>query len=202
MTDSQLFDAKYWQRPNPLPSIGAPNSDEVFKAVGYSLSEWEMMEDQLAYLFCRLVNPKNSSSFSAAHRAYGAIESSHSRREAIKAVAEIFFSHHHTKAEVIKQLQKLINAIGMASKRRDDFAHGVVIAVNINAKSSGAFLFPPQYKSDRTYAFRPREADAMTSEKYRYNADNIYEAARKFDELRGAVIDCWKSFGPLNLEAD
>lgn len=51
-------------------------------------------------------------------------------------------------------------------------------------KDLGAFLFPPSYNTQRTYAFpRPDDPNTIWTEKLRYTFADIMELAKKFHEL-------------------
>jgi hypothetical protein len=142
-TDPALFTEAFWKRPQTSPK-GNPNADGICQAVGRALSEWEHAEGALADLFCVVTRVTDAVSYRAVYRAYGTIDTSAGRREAITAAAEIHFSPYWDKAR--KSLDQLLEAVARASRRRDDIAHGIVASftshIGMHVRISGLFSYP------------------------------------------------------------
>src|SRR5262249_32790985 len=114
----------------------------------------------------------------------------------VLAVAEIYFGAYWENKFVRQSLQDVINAMGRASKRRDDIAHGIIWGgIKIEHMDYGSFLMPPEYNTGRTFAFMPDTPDPLRlmRAKYRYTAANIENWGSKFIELRDAIIDYFKA---------
>ncbi|PHN53232.1 hypothetical protein AO286_26575 [Pseudomonas syringae] len=187
-SDQSLFVPNYWKAPDLSPH-GSATQAEVFQAVGAALSAWESVESALAMLYVILCDGETGP-YKALARTFGSITSSGSRREAIKAAAEIYFGQDWETPKVKKRLVRILESIGEASRRRDEIAHGQAHGATINNKSYGHFLFASEYISSRNYAFpQVNSADPLSffTAKYRYTAVDILEFEIKFNALREAV---------------
>ena len=123
-----------WARPKPADK-GSASADEIYLAVGKTLSVWESVEEAFAQILCAFIhtNPMN-----AAARVYGSIISPGGRRDALNAAAEPFFHWHNVKPEHRAEYAALMKHFQPAIGRRNDVAHGVVISVG----NRGHFLLP------------------------------------------------------------
>jgi hypothetical protein len=133
-------------------------------------------------------------------RAYGSIISNVGRRLAVDAAAEIYFSYlSEYKKQIRKSLMEVLNVVQWASKLRDDIAHGIVwpyatvqfgISEGVTrTEAIGCFLLPPEYKTDRTYAF-PRHGGHPTElmrAEYCFTSKNIEDIALKFMAVRAVI---------------
>lgn len=107
-------------------------------------------------------------------------------------------------AELRKPLIDILNAVQWASNRRDDFAHGIVIPPSeyfrrnlLNpdepeeTQSFGCFLLPPEYKTDRTFAFRQSEhlghPSTWLKARYSYTGSQITQFGFQFLLLKAAI---------------
>jgi hypothetical protein len=187
-SDQSLFAPNYWKAPDLSPQ-GSNTQAEVFHAVGAALSAWESTESVLATLYVILCDGE-SGPFKALARTFGSITSSGSRRDAIKAAAEIYFGQYWAMPTVKKRLIRMLDSIGEASRRRDEIAHGQAYGITIDNKSYGYFLFASEYISSRNHAFpqfNPVDPLSYSTAKYRYSAAEILAFERKFNALRDAV---------------
>jgi len=187
-TDPALFTEAFWKRPEPS-SKGDSDGNTICQAVGRALSAWEEAEGALADLFCFVTRAtSDAASYRAVYRAYGAIHTSAGRREAITAAAEVHFSPYWDKIK--KSFTGVLDAVGQASKRRDDIAHGVVRSYVVNNEDFGAFLTPPEYNQGRTHAqMQGSEPLDFLRARYRYTSADIMGIAAKFRKLHFAVRD-------------
>ena len=146
--ESEIFSEAYWERPD-AGNQGNPNASQVYEAVGFALTRWELMEEALAELYLALVGAPKASD-NPTRRAFGSIESNSGRRKAIDAAAEAFLGQHWNDKDIRAAFVWITYFVGTASKRRDDIAHGIVVRQVIDGKDYGYFLFPPDYNSLRT----------------------------------------------------
>lgn len=187
-TKNPLFLASYWNRP-PNAVQGDATGHPVYTAVGYALTNWEMAEEKLGGLYLRLVRAKETS-YDPIRRAYGSIESNSGRRKAIEAAAEAYFDDYWADGDIRRAFLRLTEAIGFASKRRDDIAHGIVLGQSMDNVHYGFFLFPPDYNTARTNLFAdPEGGDPLyhTMTKYRFTSTQIKDLGDKFRELKAAI---------------
>lgn len=187
-SDQSLFAINYWKGAK-LSSQGSSSQVEVFQAVGAALSAWESVESMLATLYVILCDGETGS-YKALARTFGSITSSGSRRDAIKAAAEIYFGPDWDNLKVKKRLTRMLESIGEASRRRDEIAHGQAFGITVDNNSYGYFLSASEYISSRNHAFpqvNPDDPLAFFTAKYRYSAAEIFEFEMKFNLLREAV---------------
>jgi hypothetical protein len=194
-----LFPGDFWDRPKTPAEMGARHGADVFKQVGQALTNWELAEEEMKTLFMVLSEVNSPSAWLAVKRAYGSIISNSSRRTAIESVAEVYCAEHWENPVVKKPFDDVIQNIGKASKRRDDVAHGKVVhhhQISSGVHTDrGAFLFPPDYNTERTYAFLTQQpwypGKDMWSEshhaKFRFTDKEIEEYAKKFLTLKDAI---------------
>lgn len=194
-----LFPGDFWDRPKVPADTGAKRHTDVFKAVGYALTNWELAEEQMQTLFLVLSEVNSPASYLTVKRAYGSIISNSSRRTAIESVAEVYCGEHWENPVVKKPFDDVIQNIGKASKRRDDIAHGKVVRYTTISSGvrieRGVFLFPPDYNSERTHAFLKQQAwvpgkDMWPSShqgKFHFTDSEIEEYAKRFLSLKDAI---------------
>jgi hypothetical protein len=187
-TDPAVFTRAFWKRPEPSPK-GDPDGNMICLAVGQAISAWEEAEGALATLFCFVTRATTDTvSYRAVYRAYGTIHTSNGRREAIAAAAEIHFGSYWDK--VRKPFTEVLEAVGHASRRRDDIAHGIVRSYTVNNEPFGAFLTPPEYNQSRTHAgIQDADPLAFLRARYRYTSADITGIAAKFQKLHFAVAN-------------
>jgi hypothetical protein len=80
--------------PTPIlefKSIGSGTPEEIFLSVGRALTQWEVIESVLGWLFGHLVESDSH----AAQRAYGVISNTGGKRNALENAAEIFSDRHY-----------------------------------------------------------------------------------------------------------
>jgi hypothetical protein len=186
-----IFGSEFWERPVPSKKDDE-NPDDIYRAVGWTLSQWEQADQELAGLFSVLsvVGDVFAVEAEGVSRAYGAIESNSGRRKAVEAVAEVFFGNYWDDKPVRQSLIDIIEAVRRASRLRDDIAHGIVrTGLGMDHVDYGYFHMPPRYNTGRSYAFK-REEDgplAYLRAKYRYTTSDIVLFGRKFIELRDTI---------------
>ena len=179
----------HWKRPDNK-NKGDPNDDVVYKAVGVALTNWEKLEETLAVLFLSVTEQTNSST-NPVKRAFGAVESSGTRRKMLLAAADAYFGVDWDDKEIRLSFFRVIEAVGFASQRRDDIAHGKVYHFN-KEPNFGAFLLPANYNTDRTKAWTyssESETDPLffTFTQFRYTSDDINEFAKRFEQLSNSI---------------
>jgi hypothetical protein len=186
-----IFTEAYWRRPEPK-DMGDPNPDMIAQAVGFALSKWEETDQAMALLFMLMTECPTAQSYNAVRRAYGSIESNSGRRGAVEAAAEVYFGPYWANKYVKASLTDITTVVGLASKRRDDIAHGIIWGkIILDGKNYRSFLMPPEYNTGRTHAFWPDTPDPLRlmRAKYRYTASDIAACQNKFRDLRNEIIE-------------
>jgi hypothetical protein len=185
-----VYTQTFWGRPVPR-DFGDPDAEEIYRNVGYSLSQWEFADQALADLFLAFAfsgNVGTAQAYNVARRAYGSIAGNAGRRNAVLAAAEAFFLDAWQKKPVRQSIINIVNAVQWASNRRDDIAHGIVWGkIRTDGKDFGAFHMPPEYNTGRTHAFPQSGTFAFSTAKYRYVAADIATFGDKFGELRRTI---------------
>jgi len=194
-----LFPKGHWDRPVPEPR-GDHNADAIFHAVGSALTAWENAECALAMLFQVMSRAETPNAHNALRRAFGSIESGAGRRKALEATAEIYFAPYWEDPKVKKPFKALMTAFELGSQRRDEIAHGMAYSVAGDNHDLGAFLFPSEYNTQRTFPWMTSGDDpfGFTRARYRYTSTMIRGFAIKFGELWGAVIDYIPTIAMVN----
>jgi hypothetical protein len=111
---------------------GDSDRDTLLAAVGFALSTWEMLEEELAQLFAALIGAKWGG---PAVRAYGSVNNFYGRAEMLAAAAEAFFYEatigrikiagpDRLIAESQPQVQDLMKHCREFAGRRNEIAHG------------------------------------------------------------------------------
>lgn len=191
----RLFPKGYFARAKP-EAVGDQDVSAIFHAVGFALTNWEQAECALATLFYVVSNATEVNALNAIRRAFGAIESSAGRRRAIRAAAEIYFSHEWTNPLVRDPFDGLLKAFDDGAARRDEIAHGTAYGLTADGTALGAFLYPAEYNTQRTLALMGAHDDpfGITRATYRYTSLNILDYAAKFSELRDKA---WEFIGSI-----
>jgi hypothetical protein len=188
-----VFTQDYWTRPENQ-NLGDADNNNIYHAVGYALTCWEIAEEALAELYLVLTHTEKSS-ISPVRRAFGSIESNSGRRKAIEAAAEAHFERRWEENDIRKAFLLVIDAVARASRRRDDLAHGIALGQQFDERSFGAFLFPPDYNTPRTHMYADTgDGDPLffTMTKYRFTSQQIMEFANRFNQLKEAI---WEHTG-------
>lgn len=158
-----------WNRP-PIPVIGDETPDEIYTAVGWALSGWEMLEMGLVGLFDTLIGIALDSH--ASHRAYGAVTIWNIRRDMLRAAAEAYFLEFPNKP-LASAVEEEIKFADRYAARRNDIAHGIVLAydeVYGSPSPLGGFrgwLLFPAVTSTKAMTL------PFSSPKYAYSANQI-----------------------------
>jgi hypothetical protein len=122
---------------------GPDNPEEIYVAVGYALTMWESLEEELSELFLTYLGTINP----AASRAYGSIVSGQGRVGMLKEVIESVY--RHSSPSVADLHTRAMTKIGALAGRRNEIAHGIVSNPTVNRESFGFCLFPPSYNSSK-----------------------------------------------------
>lgn len=175
----------FWTRPT-RSSKGDPDAKQVYEAVGFALSTWEMLENNFSFLFTLFVDTDSH----AARRAYGSLANNTARTDALRGAAEVFFSEWVVNKPEQEQFQRLIDHFERAAEKRHEIAHGIVM----NVLDMGHFLIPPDYNSSKMAAFLDdeeykKDTIARLRAQYRYTRNDINEFSRRFGKLADAAIE-------------
>ena len=134
-----------WDIP-PFPIRGDDNQDTTFAGVGRVLTQWEMIEVELAQIYGWL--DMRPDQIEALHR-YGEPQSFRERKKGLQAVADLYFRRNpHQTAE--GEFCTLITKVYNFSARRNDVAHSIVRPFQwiLSPKLEGPLQFcavPPHY---------------------------------------------------------
>jgi hypothetical protein len=159
------------------------------------------MEDSLATMFDAFGADENRATSARAalmgRHMFGIIESSSTRLKMLQLAASLYFGHWWGHKPVRQPYVSLFLAIGHASHRRNEIAHGHVTRVQVHRdegppKDSGYFLVSPRYAVNRNQPYygggwHPDDVLGVDSSKYRYRMTDIVTFAQKFDLLASKV---------------
>ena len=161
----------------PLAASGYINAREVFLNVGFALSQWEHAEELLAALYSFLCGPKSTH---AAFRSYGTLTATGPRRNVILAASEVFFLTFPSNT-LPKRLSDLLSIYADAGARRNEIAHGVVMAgPSPGPTAEQWFLVPALHSTKKT--------SLQLEAEYRFNSQIIDGFAKAFDSLQADII--------------
>lgn len=200
---------EHWNSP-PSKEYGDVTDDAVFLAVGRALSTWEEIEVALANMFALFVESYSD----AAKRAFGAISSSSGRREALENAAEMFATMQGDDFPK-KDFDQILSHIAKASGRRNEIAHGIVTAFELDGKKHGHFLVPASYNSRKTaartnewwlkLASDPEDQFMVFGGKYRYTSADIAHFTRLFailnQQIHGFFMEQMMLYGRKKFNA-
>jgi len=176
-----------WKAPAEKPT-GDDDPSSIYLSVGAALSHWESVENSFAMLFAALVE----SSSPAANRAFGAIASNLSRREALNNSAQIFLKRHAVTLDDQEEFEILMEHYRLASRICNEIAHGVAARLNFAGEDRGSFLVPPEYRSKPTDSLMADVPDSrrhsIASANYQYTSHDIAEFASKFHNFQLAIM--------------
>ena len=138
-----------WDIP-PFPIRGDDDQDTTFAGVGRLLTQWEMIEVELAQIYGWLVNRPDE--IEALHQ-YGVPGTFTERIKGLRMVADVYFQwnpHQDSEAEFCSLTTKVLNF----SARRNDVAHSVVRPFQwmVSPNLEGPLQFcavPPHYNGKK-----------------------------------------------------
>src|SRR2546428_6304394 len=84
----------------PFRDKGDESTEPIHQAMGAALTTWEGIEYLWVWFFCHFVE---GVIWNAAARAYGSIDSSRGRMEALDKAAEVYFHLHGVSPDLQKQ---------------------------------------------------------------------------------------------------
>lgn len=190
MTPSQNKPAaKTLFAPLPVASNGSEQMDDVFRAVGAALTQWEFVETAFAELFGTLLGAPGGS----AARAYGVVTTSGARRDMIMQAAHGEFPHDEA---LLAQIKDILSIAEVGSQRRNEIAHGAVMRLDDRGEDRGCYLIPPTYVSkkfrfivDATFTEVNWNGVAMLKSmvNYAYTAEQIDRYAAGFNAFANMV---------------
>lgn len=176
-----------------------PGPDEptsIFTSVGFALSAWERLEEELCGLFGAYLGAYHP----AAKRAYGSIVSGAARIGMMKEVIESSYSI--SQPEMATLHIKAMNQIAALAARRNEIAHGVVKHALVNNEGYGFCLYPSEYNTGKTHSigeYFPRARKTtkrnnflhhfLSLGKYVYTDVEIYKYASMFNVAKKDVFD-------------
>lgn len=182
---------KPWDR-RPPSERGSETADEIYRAVGMTLTSWERVESGLAHIFALIIYPSLSSD-TPALRAYGSVSNFASRMEMIEAAAEAFFdptfkrrplrnltASKRTQAfmqELERDLRTICDELRQWAARRNDIAHAIV-----SGDATRGFLLKPAFYNAAKNPLKPR-VTLFYRGVFRYSADEVLYFENEFGQL-------------------
>jgi hypothetical protein len=175
-----------WERP-PLPSAGNANPNDIYIGVGRVLSQWEIVELQLGYLYTAFI--LKFQNWEAVIE-YGRGATFKRRSEILTAAAKHFFITHNNQ-RLEGEFDCLFRRTVLFGDRRHDVAHAVardeswaqwVIQSDHPPRLTpiGYFLLPTHYK-------RNRYDDNMLPV-YAYNSDYLRDLEYHITQLSTEIM--------------
>ncbi len=178
----------FWSHPEKRLT-GDKNAARIYYAVGRSLTQWELLETMMALLF----GVFNGRDARAATQAYGTLNGTQGRADAIKYAGNAYFFSKDKSENYIKQLKDVLLAYNNASWKRNDIGHGVVTRFwNDDAKEDyGYFLTPPSYASKKVDFAKMFEGSGhnmmFNPLSYALTAQDIMIHCSRFESMMHAV---------------
>lgn len=180
----------YWANREPPRTEGDDKADELYHMVGVALSSWENVEETCVNLLIAfteiqpLVEREGNVFRGRQHeiifRAFGAGQSGSFRREAILHAGSAHFGVGPHASKHLTYLRKVVRHVQEASQRRDEIAHGRVLA------PKGWLLLPPRYNTKLTKVQNP-DLKGYEGANYRHIAKDIQDFGEKFNGLSHAL---------------
>jgi hypothetical protein len=156
-------------RPPILP-VGDSDPRSIVPLIGEVTTSWEAAEISYSYLFSTIVSPVAGSR--AVRRAYGSVISARTRKEMIESAGELFF-HVFPNADIEGDFLHLLKIYNSAASRRNDVAHGMIIAGT--GTRTGWYLEANTYSTKRDVTFQTP---------YAYTSAQMKEMANKISRLQ------------------
>lgn len=186
----------------PILAKGSNNPDELAAAVGYALTQWELIDEFLAMLFGALVQSKGSS----AEAAYGMITGFGQRCGMIRAAARRSLP---SSSPLLAELQAVLADLESLSSKRNNIAHGIMTRQMTGGtgkkrprnKSFGYFLTPPRYNTKKALTTE-QLAKLVTSsarlaghqmQAYAYTAMQVRKIQRVFVVYRNRTLSLYRA---------
>jgi hypothetical protein len=165
----------------PRSKTGARTEEELYFAVGYALSAWELVEEGLAEIFALFIGAREAGPPSSGHqpaiRAYASVISFNSRKEMVAAAAQAYFYRAGKDEPLKSQFGSLIDEAGGHAGRRNDIAHGRVQL----SPGDGFYLLPGLYNSKKNPIGQPPT--------YAYDASQVHFYGEGFRILSQKLAD-------------
>lgn len=160
--------------------------DRVFAAVGYAITQWELLELEHAMLYATFCS---SPSTLEKLNEYGDKGPTFQQRMKVLENAADDFFRVNCSQQLESELKSLVCEAGSLSKKRHQIAHGVVSdAIDGGMRDESGwttgvrchFIVPPWYTVTRL---------AKTEGYYRLSSANMDTLARQFIQARQRVVD-------------
>jgi hypothetical protein len=175
-----------WDR-QPLPSAGNADPNDIYNGVGRVLSQWEIVELQLGYLYSAFVLKHQDWE---ALLEYGRGSSSKDRFSVLSKAAKQFFIVHSDQT-IEGELECLLRRTNSFKDRRHDVAHAIVrdetwaqwVVQDPRSETrtpKGYFLLPTHYKRNRY--------DEIMLPTYAYNSVNLAELEYQLAQLSTEIM--------------
>jgi hypothetical protein len=166
---------KSWDLPAPEPK-GDDNDVAIYHAVGVACTEFEMLQNHLTTLFCRLVRLDSL----AIRRAYGTLESVPNKTQMARYAAMVTLEGHK---ELLGRTETLLTEVENFSHRRNDIVHAEVSWLMVEDVAKGVYLMPGDHVTKKT-SLAPKEGEWWN---YRLTAAQVIALSKEFRRVGTAV---------------
>jgi hypothetical protein len=132
-----------WDRP-PRPTVGDRRKTKIYMAVGYALSQWEVVELRLASIYAHFLGVRPLEAIRT--REYTKADKFDARSGVIESAGcQQYFKRNCSQA-LEGEFLSLMSEARAASQRRNDIAHGIARTVwGQKGEDKGFFLMPADY---------------------------------------------------------
>jgi hypothetical protein len=186
---------------------GDDKIERIYQAVGFALTQWELLESALANLYSEIIGFDSH----AAIAAYGTVASNAGRLEMILAAADgdrrgaVHFVRDDLRSFVSNEVVRLLG-------RRNEIAHGMVVEFVGSPQGQGHYLVPPNYNTRKRHPLHTRNLADMPFGEYKYAytalqveqygnwfwtyANKTYALLKRLQDARAMIL---KARGPEGL---
>lgn len=155
----------------PYPERGDADLAETNKAVGAALSQWELLESVLAFLYSGIVRGGEESAIEAleATESFRSIQASRQRLNLLKAAGSEFFANRNRRQG--DRFNELMILCENLAQRRNEIAHAHAVRVTTDGVDLGYFIQPGSHAAG---------LNTQTGPKYRYSSKELAHYAGQF----------------------
>lgn len=164
--------------PAPLAAKGNQHQEEIFTAVGQSLSAWAMIEYNISRIYGAILQTRSL----AADRSLAALMAFGGRLDVVRAALTVTLTKDGAQTEMRDTVKSFLATAQIASARRNEIAHGHVVGFPLGGGKFDWFLVP-QYISPTKHPLPAGEP------KYRFNSEIVLRYSDQFHYLAIHMLD-------------
>lgn len=199
----------------PFPARGDQSPETLFIEVGRALTEWELFEERLSWIFALLVTDRPGEPGQAAIHSYGSIASFRGRSDMVGMAAAAYLAERPA-SEAVAKLKPFLTRANDFATRRNEIAHGIVqpfysqevtaqmqVDLEDSPEPDGFALMPATYNSRKNELAKaggfenPVEFLIYRQPRYAYTGESI---SKYGNEFRGLFGDCSRIWWAINHE--